>query len=108
MSETANGVHLRRVGDQILLSTKGRDEPVPVRVVWARPVSGRGAEVSFLNEDKQEVLMLRGLDSLDAESRRLRGLYTKWFQRRLPNGQRLDLPMSPQLENILRTLGQPE
>lgn len=43
-----------------------------------------------------------------AESRRLRGLYTKWFQQRLPNGQRLDLPMSPQLENILRTLGQPE
>lgn len=43
-----------------------------------------------------------------AESRRFRGLYTKWFQRRLPTGQRLDLPMSPQLENILRTLGQPE
>jgi glutamate/aspartate transport system substrate-binding protein len=43
-----------------------------------------------------------------AETRRLRDLYTRWFLRRLPNGQRLDIPMSPQLENILRALGEPE
>ena len=43
-----------------------------------------------------------------AETRHLRNLYTRWFLRRLPNGQRLDIPMSPQLENILRALGEPE
>ena len=43
-----------------------------------------------------------------AETRRLRDLYTRWFLRRLPNGQRLNLPMSPQLDNIFRTLGEPE
>ena len=43
-----------------------------------------------------------------AETRRLRDLYTRWFLRRLPNGQRLDLPLSPQLEAIFRTLGEPE
>lgn len=41
-----------------------------------------------------------------ASERRLTELYNKWFLRRLPTGETLNLPMSPQLEEIFRVLGQ--
>jgi hypothetical protein len=40
--------------------------------------------------------------------RRLEDLYNKWFLRRLPTGEALNLPMSPQLAEIFRVLGAPE
>jgi len=43
-----------------------------------------------------------------AQSRELVQLYNKWFQQRLPTGETLDLPMSPQLEEIFRVEGVPE
>jgi glutamate/aspartate transport system substrate-binding protein len=43
-----------------------------------------------------------------AESRELVHLYNKWFQQRLPTGETLDLPMSPQLEEIFRVEGVPD
>lgn len=43
-----------------------------------------------------------------ARSRELVQLYNKWFQQRLPTGERLDLPMSPQLEEIFRVQGVPD
>jgi glutamate/aspartate transport system substrate-binding protein len=43
-----------------------------------------------------------------ANERRLAELYNKWFLRRLPTGETLNLPMSPQLDEIFRMLGQPE
>ena len=43
-----------------------------------------------------------------AASRELVQLYNKWFQKRLPTGERLDLPISPQLEEIFRVQGVPE
>jgi ABC-type amino acid transport substrate-binding protein len=43
-----------------------------------------------------------------AQSRELVRLYDTWFLRRLPTGERLDLPMSPQLEEFFRVLGVPE
>jgi glutamate/aspartate transport system substrate-binding protein len=43
-----------------------------------------------------------------AQSRELVQLYNKWFQQRLPTGERLDLPMSPQLEEIFRVQGVPD
>jgi glutamate/aspartate transport system substrate-binding protein len=43
-----------------------------------------------------------------AGERRLAELYSKWFLRRLPTGETLNLPISPQLEEIFRMLGQPE
>jgi ABC-type amino acid transport substrate-binding protein len=43
-----------------------------------------------------------------ARSRELVQLYNKWFQKRLATGERLDLPMSPQLEEIFRVQGVPE
>ena len=43
-----------------------------------------------------------------ASERRLAELYNKWFLRRLPTRETLNLPMSPQLEEVFRMLGQPE
>jgi glutamate/aspartate transport system substrate-binding protein len=43
-----------------------------------------------------------------AENRELVQLYNKWFQTRLPGGETLDLPMSPQLEEIFRVEGVPD
>jgi ABC-type amino acid transport substrate-binding protein len=43
-----------------------------------------------------------------AQSRELVQLYNKWFQQRLPTGVTLDLPMSPQLEEIFRVEGVPD
>jgi ABC-type amino acid transport substrate-binding protein len=43
-----------------------------------------------------------------AQSRELVQLYNKWFQLRLPTGEHLDLPMSPQLEEIFRVQGVPD
>ena len=43
-----------------------------------------------------------------AQSRELVQLYNKWFQQRLPTGETLDLPMSPQLEEIFRVQGVPD
>ena len=43
-----------------------------------------------------------------AQSRELVQLYNKWFQQRLPTGETLDLPMSPQLEEIFLVEGVPD
>jgi glutamate/aspartate transport system substrate-binding protein len=43
-----------------------------------------------------------------ASERRLVELYNKWFLRRLPTGETMNLPMSPQLDEVFRMLGQPE
>jgi glutamate/aspartate transport system substrate-binding protein len=43
-----------------------------------------------------------------ASERRLAELYNKWFMRRLPTGETMNLPISPQLEEFFRVLGQPD
>ncbi len=43
-----------------------------------------------------------------AAERRLEELYNKWFLHRLPTGETLNLPMSPQLAEIFQVLGAPE
>ena len=43
-----------------------------------------------------------------AAERRLAELYNKWFLRRLPTGETLNLPISPQLEEFFRIIGQPD
>jgi ABC-type amino acid transport substrate-binding protein len=40
-----------------------------------------------------------------ADDRELDRIYDKWFMRRLPSGDSIDLPMSPHLETIFRSMG---
>jgi glutamate/aspartate transport system substrate-binding protein len=39
-----------------------------------------------------------------AEDREIERQYKRWFLQRLPSGQSLDLPMSPQLESLIRAM----
>jgi glutamate/aspartate transport system substrate-binding protein len=43
-----------------------------------------------------------------AGERRLSELYNKWFLRRLPTGETLNLPMGSELSEVFRMLGEPE
>jgi len=39
-----------------------------------------------------------------AEDGEIERQYKRWFLQRLPSGQSLDLPMSPQLETLVRAM----
>ncbi len=71
MDATPEKIRLQRHADRVLLSRGDSDDWTPVRLVWARPISGRGGEISFLDKNKREVLMLESLDPLDPESRKV-------------------------------------
>jgi glutamate/aspartate transport system substrate-binding protein len=40
-----------------------------------------------------------------AEARELRWLYEKWFLKRLPTGERLNIPMSEELAHMFQVMG---
>jgi hypothetical protein len=54
-------------GELVLESAGGGS--IPVRAVWARPLSGRGGEVSLLDKNGREVALVADLDSLEERSR---------------------------------------
>jgi glutamate/aspartate transport system substrate-binding protein len=62
----------------------------------------------FRREDPAFAAVVERAFTRMASERRLVELYNKWFLPRLPTGETLNLPMSPQLEEIFRILGQPE
>ena len=59
----------------------------------------------YRNDDPDFAAIVDRSFSHLAQSRELVDLYNKWFQQRLPTGETLDLPMSPQLEEIFRVEG---
>lgn len=69
MSGTDAVPMLIRREDQVLARREG--EWVPVTLVWARPVSGRGQEVCILDKEGKELAMVPGLDRLCGDSRRI-------------------------------------
>ena len=61
--------------------------------------------IMFRKDDPQlSTLVASTLHDL-AASRELEQTYNKWFLRLLPNGQRLNLPMSAQLAEMIRMMG---
>jgi glutamate/aspartate transport system substrate-binding protein len=62
----------------------------------------------YRNDDPDFAAVVDRTFSRLAQSRELVQLYNKWFQQRLPTGENLGLPMSPQLEEIFRVQGVPE
>ena len=70
-AEPGKPFKLFRKLDQIFLQYGSDGEARPVKLVWARPVSGQGQEVSVLDNEKKEILMLFNLDALDLDSRRI-------------------------------------
>ena len=63
-------IQLRREAGALLL-VRGGEPPVPVILVWARPISARGREIVLLDEARREIVMLPGPEALDPESRAL-------------------------------------
>ena len=62
----------------------------------------------YRKEDPDFAAIVDRTFSRIAQTREIVQLYNKWFQQRLPTGETLDLPMSPQLEEIFRVEGVPE
>jgi glutamate/aspartate transport system substrate-binding protein len=62
----------------------------------------------YRRDDPAFAAVVNGAFARIAADRRLTELYNKWFLRRLPTGETLKLPMSPQLEEIFRVLGTPD
>jgi len=71
MTSPPREFRLTKDGDQVFLQFADSDAKTRVRLVWVRPISARGSEVSFVGPDKQELLMLNGLDALDPASRKV-------------------------------------
>jgi glutamate/aspartate transport system substrate-binding protein len=71
----------------------------------------------YLSYDPYGIMYRKGDPDLDAlvkktfeklaETRELERIYEQWFLRKLPSGRTLGLSMSPQLEGIFESLGQP-
>jgi len=71
MSNENNSFKLIRKLDRVHIRFDDGAEEKPVKLVWARPVSGAGQEISVVDQDKKEVVMIRHLDDLDPESRQI-------------------------------------
>lgn len=72
MSRAENRFLLKRRQDQVVLHRPEPESEVPVKLVWARPITARGGPLSLVDREKKtEVLMLESLDALDPDSRRI-------------------------------------
>ncbi len=69
MNATTKDIRLVREGDQLFVVLPNPETKKPVKLVWARPISARGRDISIMDREKKEVLMLANLDELDAASR---------------------------------------
>ena len=58
------------------------------------------------NDAQLDALVKKNFEKL-AETRELSRIYEQWFLRKLPSGRTLGLSISPQLEAIFESLGQP-
>jgi glutamate/aspartate transport system substrate-binding protein len=59
----------------------------------------------FRKDDPDFAGVVAGTFGRIAESRELRWLYEKWFLKRLPNGERLNVPMSDELRTNFQVIG---
>ena len=59
----------------------------------------------FRRQDAELAEVVREAFDRLARSGEIRAIYRKWFQRPLPSGVSLDLPMSPHLEHVFRQQG---
>ena len=62
----------------------------------------------FRKDDADFAALIDSTFTRLAQSRELVQLYNRWFQQRLPTGESIGLPISPQLEEIFRVQGVPE
>jgi len=68
---TKNEIRLSREGDALFAVFPDAQPKKAVKLVWVRPISARGRDISIIDREKKEVLMLASLDELDPDSRAL-------------------------------------
>ncbi|MCJ2013209.1 amino acid ABC transporter substrate-binding protein [Methylobacterium sp. J-076] len=61
--------------------------------------------IMFRKDDPEMAALVAATFTRLAESRELRWTYERWFLRRLPNGERLDVPMSDDLRVSFQLMG---
>lgn len=64
--------------------------------------------IAFRRDDAPFADLVRDSFARMAGEGTLNRLYTRWMVNRLPNGETLNVPMSPQLAEMYRALGQPD
>jgi len=60
--------------------------------------------IMFRRDDAQLAALVRQAFQYLAEDGEVERQYKRWFLRRLPSGESLDLPMSPQLETLIKAM----
>ncbi len=70
MSEYLGKPRLTRKLDRVYVHFENGEQR-PAKLVWAKPISGMGREISIIDDDKKEIHMLKSLDCLDPESREI-------------------------------------
>lgn len=64
--------------------------------------------IAFRRDDPDFEALVKQSFGRMAEEGTLHALYNRWFMARLPTGETLNLPMSPQLAEMFRALGEPD
>lgn len=64
--------------------------------------------IGFRRDDPAFAGLVRDSFTRMAGEGRLNRLYSRWLMQRLPDGNRLNVPISPQLAEMYRALGQPD
>ena len=70
-AQSGTNIRLVRKLGRVQALVDGDPVTRPVKLVWARPISGKGREVSVVDDNKKEVAMLDGLHVLEPASRRI-------------------------------------
>jgi glutamate/aspartate transport system substrate-binding protein len=91
--------------DALLYGLIARNHDQGKMVVVGEFLSYEPYGIMYRQADSQLDALVQRTFSEMAETGDLGPLYERWFMRRLPSGEQLDLPMSPQLENIFASLG---
>jgi len=63
--------------------------------------------IMFRKGDAQLARVVRDTFHDLAADREIERRYTRWFMRKLPSGESLNLPMTPQLESLIQAMGSP-
>jgi glutamate/aspartate transport system substrate-binding protein len=93
--------------DVVLLATLAQSGDRQRYVVLDPFLSYDPYGIAYRANDAQLAALVRRTFEQLAQSRELARIYEQWFQRRLPAGTVLGLPMSAQLQAIFESLGQP-
>ena len=62
---------LIRKGDRIFLQWSEDKKEIPVKLVWARPLSDPGNDISMMDEHKKEAAFIHTLSELDIKTQEL-------------------------------------